>query len=283
MDEPHRTSARRTGHRGPPLWIPLVMALVLHSIVVGRFVAAFGTEGATAATTGTATEPSITAVATTASGAPTQAPSVAGLPACSVDDLPAPDAGYDGWARTLVDTAFRLPATYQPPDLDSVEEAGFENDALLVRSFVLPGLSALRDAAEDAGHPIGLIAAFRSFTVQKDLFDRRIQSLGPEGALDRTAQPGHSEHQLGTTIDVAALGAKDVTQGFGSTPTGRWLAENAYRFGFVQSYPRGRSGVTCYAYEPWHYRYVGRTEAERVHASGLTLREFLWREDHPAG
>ena len=46
------------------------------------------------------------------------------------------------------------------------------------------------------------------------------------------------------------------------------------------SYPKGKTSVTCYAYEPWHYRYVGRTRAAKIRASGLTLREYLWREQN---
>jgi D-alanyl-D-alanine carboxypeptidase len=60
----------------------------------------------------------------------------------------------------------------------------------------------------------------------------------------------------------------------------RWMADNAWRFGFVLSYPKGRSDQTCYAYEPWHYRYFGRDLAAKIHASGLTTREYLWRAEH---
>jgi D-alanyl-D-alanine carboxypeptidase len=198
-----------------------------------------------------------------------------------VSDRPAEDVDYDDWAGTLLDTSYRLPSSYQPPDLEPVEEAGFPEEDLMIRSFVVDDLRDLRDAAEDAGHPIDLVAAYRSYWEQKDLFDRRSENQG-DAAANKTARPGHSEHQLGTTIDVKRQGTEDVTQGFGSTPTGLWLLENAPRFGFVQSYPADRHDVTCYAYEPWHFRYLGRSEAAQEAASGLTLREFLWRKAHPA-
>lgn len=44
------------------------------------------------------------------------------------------------------------------------------------------------------------------------------------------------------------------------------------------SYPSGKEAQTCYVYEPWHYRYVGREVAAEVQASGLTLREWLWEK-----
>jgi D-alanyl-D-alanine carboxypeptidase len=64
---------------------------------------------------------------------------------------------------------------------------------------------------------------------------------------------------------------------WGATAAGAWMRDNAWRYGFVMSYPAGRQAVTCYAYEPWHFRYIGRELAAKVHASGLTLREWIWR------
>ena len=97
-----------------------------------------------------------------------------------------------------------------------------------------------------------------------------------------SARPGHSEHQPGTALDLRIVDGPAPWSGdFASTPAGRWLATNAWRYGFVISYPAGKSDVTCYAPEPWHVRYVGKTIAQEVEASGLTLREWLWREAHP--
>ena len=59
------------------------------------------------------------------------------------------------------------------------------------------------------------------------------------------------------------------------------MANNAWKYGWVLSYPKGQGGalfsnVTCFHYEPWQYRYLGRALAGKVHASGLTIREYLW-------
>ena len=97
------------------------------------------------------------------------------------------------------------------------------------------------------------------------------------------ARPGHSEHHLGTTFD---LGSKlDRTpawkfEDWAMTPTGEFLKNNAWRYGFVMSYPKDKQEITCYQYEPWHYRYLGRPMAADVMASGLTLREYLWQRFH---
>jgi D-alanyl-D-alanine carboxypeptidase len=177
-----------------------------------------------------------------------------------------------------VDIRFALPPDYVPPGLVPVGEAGFSGP-FLVRRVVVEDLSALRKAVEAAGYPVEVAAAYRSYDQQASLFDRRVDQLGREGALRRVARPGHSEHQLGTALDFKRAGAADVTQGFGRSGAGRWLAENAWRFGFVLSYPRGESAVTCYAYEPWHFRYLGRGLAARVQVSGKTVRELLWELD----
>ncbi len=202
------------------------------------------------------------------------------VPPCIYGDLPTDHAGYDQWRRTLLDTAFRLPAGYVPPDLVPVTEAGFATANLRVRHVVVPSLAVLRTAAASAGHPIDVVAAYRSFNDQADLFARRARQAGYSQTLDRTAKAGHSEHQLGTAVDFKTLGAADVTQSWGHEPTGSWMAANAYRFGFVLSYPEGQRDRTCYPYEPWHFRYVGKSLAAKIHRSGLTLREYLWRLNH---
>ena len=101
---------------------------------------------------------------------------------------------------------------------------------------------------------------------------------GPEAALKTSARPGHSEHQLGTALDFRSADGPPAWElpDWQKTSEGAWLAENGPRFGFVMSYPAGQEAVTCYSYEPWHYRYVGRDAAAELVESGLTLREWLW-------
>jgi D-alanyl-D-alanine carboxypeptidase len=221
------------------------------------------------------------------SGSPTptasQAPGVVEPPACTKGNQLTQDARPADWARTLLDTRLRLPNTYVPPNLVPVAEAGFASGGgRLIRSLVVEDLAALRQAAADAGHPIELVAAYRSYDAQASLFKRRKDDLGLAAAERKTARAGHSEHQLGTAVDFKTQGAADVNAGWDSTATGRWVLENAWRFGFIQSYQKGKTAVTCYAYEPWHYRYFGRDVAEAIHQSGLTPREYLWNASRGA-
>jgi len=200
-------------------------------------------------------------------------------PNCNFDANLALQADYSDWQSTLVDTTQRLPKSYAPPDLAPVTDAGFVSPGE-IRSLVIADLSALRQAAAAAGAPLGIVAAYRSYADQRALFHEREAQLGYTAALNHVALAGHSEHQLGTAIDFTSSGLADVDQSWAKSPAGRWMAANAWRFGFVLSYPRGRSDLTCYAFEPWHYRYFGRDVAARIHASGLTTREYLWRQEN---
>ena len=201
-------------------------------------------------------------------------------PACRDGDQPAERSRYADWQATVLDTQYRLEQTYIPPDLVPLTRAGFSESTLKIRSLAVGDLKALRNAAAAAGVPIDVVAAYRSYYQQLDLFDRRVRELGRDAALAKTARAGHSEHQLGTALDFRTYGQLDVDIHWDQTPTGKWVEENAWRYGFAQSYPEGSLDVTCYSAEPWHYRYLGRALAGQVHASGLTVREFLWNRDH---
>jgi D-alanyl-D-alanine carboxypeptidase len=195
-------------------------------------------------------------------------------PPCATAPEPVTSDPATDWATTLVDTGRHLPADFAPDDLVEVTEAGFDSHDR-VREFVLPDLAALREGAAANGTPIVVISAYRSFAYQHELFAERSTQVGEQSAVLETARPGHSEHQLGTAIDVLGEGGAELTSAFGSTPAGRWVADNAPRYGFVVSYPEDARDRTCYEYEPWHLRYVGRDVAAQIRGSGLTPREWM--------
>jgi zinc D-Ala-D-Ala carboxypeptidase len=122
------------------------------------------------------------------------------------------------------------------------------------------------------------VSAYRSYAQQAAVFQYWVDIGGYQQALLTSARAGHSEHQLGTTLDFTSQGGADPWNyaDWSSTPAGAWMAANAWRYGFVMSYPRDSLGVTCYSAETWHYRYVGRPIAAALHASGMTLRQAIW-------
>jgi zinc D-Ala-D-Ala carboxypeptidase len=199
-------------------------------------------------------------------------------PQCTVGETPVTTDPLDDFGRVVIDTGHSLPAAYTPDDLVSVARAGFPEDDQ-VREIVIPDLDAMRKAAAAAGSPFVLVSGYRSYSYQAGLFSQRVGEVGEAEAGLRTAKPGHSEHQLGTAIDVTDPSLTDLVPAFAATPAGRWVAAHAWQYGFVVSYPEGAKARTCYEYEPWHLRFVGRFIAGEIHSSGVTPRE--WMLSHP--
>jgi D-alanyl-D-alanine carboxypeptidase len=215
---------------------------------------------------------------------PTAPPPVAAvgpLPECRLDDIPTVPRDYDSWSTTLVDWLLTVGEDYVPPDLVPVSEAGIAGPGL-IRQVVIEDLRAMSQAAADAGTPIAVNSPYRSYDEQVASFNGWVAVDGYDDAITYSQRPGHSEHQLGLTIDFMTKGGGSALQGdWATTPAGGWMAENAWKFGWLMSYPKGEGGalfsdVTCFHYEPWHYRYLGRDIAAKVHEAGLTIREYLW-------
>ena len=136
-------------------------------------------------------------------------------------------------------------------------------------------------AARRSGAALTIRSSYRSYSTQVATFNYWVRIGGFKAALHTSARPGHSEHQLGTTIDFRSASSQQPPWNYPdwiTTPPGAWMNEHAWEYGFVMSYPRGKRLRTCMNYEPWHYRYIGRHIARQVHESGLTLRRYLW--DH---
>lgn len=203
------------------------------------------------------------------------------LPTCDYIDLPAARVGYGQWGTSVLDTVFRLPSGYAPGDLVDTSQAGL-NGSYFIRAIAVQDLSAMIDAAGAAGARLAVQSAYRSYAGQVLTFDGWVSQVGYAEALKTSARPGHSEHQLGTAIDFKTVGgiAPWRYADWATTTEGAWLAANAWKFGWVMSYPQGTSAVSCYRYEPWHYRYLGRATAKAVHDAGVTPREWLWSQGY---
>jgi D-alanyl-D-alanine carboxypeptidase len=215
---------------------------------------------------------------------PTSAPTVrptpvppTGPPACRYDDLLTFHTGLGSWRITLLDTIYMLPGRYAPADLVDSSAAGL-NRGYPIRAILLDDLAGLARDARAAGASLAVASGYRSHAQQAATFQYWVDVAGYDAALRTSARAGHSEHQLGTTLDFTTAGGPSPWEyaDWATTREGAWMAANAWRYGFVMSYPRGSFAQTCYDYEPWHYRYVGRDLAAQIHASGLTLRQVLW-------
>ncbi len=189
-------------------------------------------------------------------------------PACVVADrVVAADPDADA-AVVLLDLEWRLPEGYAPSDLVDVALAGFAGGHL-VRSSVVDDLRALREAAVADGVHLAVQSGYRSEAYQARVHEGWRAALGAERAALVSARPGHSEHQLGTAIDLRSADGPPAWDlgDWATSPEGAWVAEHALAFGFVVSYPRDALATACYDYEPWHLRWVGRDVAERYAAA----------------
>ncbi len=117
-----------------------------------------------------------------------------------------------------------------------------------------PHLKTLLDTAVSQGITLYVKSGYRSFEEQKSLKSSYSQLYGKGTANAFSADQGYSEHQLGTAVDFITTGLGGNLTGFDSTEGYKWLQNNAHRFGFVLSYPKGND---YYVYEPWHWRFVG--------------------------
>jgi D-alanyl-D-alanine carboxypeptidase len=181
-----------------------------------------------------------------------------------------------------VDWLLTVGKDYRPPDLVPTSEAGIKGGGY-IRAVAIDDLAALTKAAAKNGTPISVISPYRSYKEQVASFEGWVAKDSYEHAITYSQRPGHSEHQLGLAIDFKATGEASSLSypDWATTTTGRWMLDNAWKYGWVLSYPKGRGGAlwsdaACFHYEPWHYRYLGRELAAKVHASGLTIREYLW-------
>lgn len=129
---------------------------------------------------------------------------------------------------------------------------------------VEPFLEKMLSAAVDDGIDIKVISAYRSFGTQASLKSTYSIIYGAGTANQFSADQGYSEHQLGTTVDFTTSVLKENFDTFDKTEAYGWLVKNAYRFGFILSYPKNNS---YYVYEPWHWRFVGVDLANRLHRS----------------
>ncbi len=165
----------------------------------------------------------------------------------------------------LVDKSHSLDPDTLPPDLVPLTnyDLSLNRSDLSLRRSVMPDVLAMTEAARIDGVELVYSSTYRSYDYQKSVYERHVREYGREQADRVSARPGTSQHQLGTTIDFGS-----ITDAFRDTEAGRWLFDNAWRFGFSLSYPEGGEDLTGYRHEIWHYRYLSRT--------GTTMeREFF--------
>ena len=203
------------------------------------------------------------------------------MPAREPEIAPESDEAPDGRSGAELDEAFEINGivivnkqhwvsdNYRPlPDSENrwglIPEARAAFDAMQA------------DAAEE-GLTLVFASGYRNYELQDFLFNDYVANNpdGVEGANRSSARPGQSEHHTGLALDIRNE-TDGLTLEFGRSPEGRWLWENAWRYGWILRYPQGKEHITGYVFEPWHFRYVGKEVAADFGAfNTLTLEEYL--------
>jgi D-alanyl-D-alanine carboxypeptidase len=170
-----------------------------------------------------------------------------------------------------------LNENYVPARLSEIPNKYQYSDTkqLLIHTDILEHLTDMIDQASSTGVKLYVFSAYRSFAEQRALKGGYTVNYGAGTANSFSADQGYSEHQLGTTVDMITPGLGGVLDGFDNTVAYEWMKKNAYKFGFVLSYPEKNS---YYVYEPWHWRYVGVKLARQLNKDGKNFYDLEQRE-----
>lgn len=179
----------------------------------------------------------------------------------------------------LVNKKRRLPDGYKPNDLVIPEvryayEGAYEKKKM--RKEAAEALEKMFQQGDQERVFLFAVSGFRSFDRQKALNTMyKIQDGAAKTAMS-SAVPGTSEHQTGLAMDITSQSAAfQLEPVFGNTKEGKWLSQNAHKFGFIIRYTKEKESITGYMYEPWHIRYVGNPQATYLYENQLTLEEVM--------
>lgn len=171
----------------------------------------------------------------------------------------------------LVNKYNYLNQDYSPDNLEEIDHKYSIPSRQLVKVAKIAFENLAKNATED-GFTIRAMSTYRTYSYQKGLYDNYVKNYSKEEADTYSARPGFSEHQTGLAIDVD--NGKDYFENFEKTQEFTWMQDNAYKYGFILRYPKGKENITGYTYESWHYRYVGIDIATYIKKNDLTLEEY---------
>lgn len=166
----------------------------------------------------------------------------------------------------------------------AVQKMRYTAEKALEALYLEAQAEGMMSAQTPSGYVLSVTSAYRDYATQAYLFSSYTeQELAANPSLSReqaeakvetySCRPGTSEHQTGLCCDMHTLSGADIS--FAKEEQAAWLADNAWKFGFILRFPKDKTEVTGISYEPWHFRYVGRLHAYRIHELGLCLEEYV--------
>ncbi len=162
----------------------------------------------------------------------------------------------------VISKKHRITAAYGPRN---------PSGAYHLESTTAAALTKMTAAAKADGVRIRVHSGYRNWAAQNASYQRARRNY-PQN-LSFYAPASASEHQTGLAVDL--WDGVTWSLPMARTATGKWLFKHAHEYGFVLRYPNGKTKITGYHYEPWHYRYIGKADAMKFKGNSMTLEEYL--------
>lgn len=276
---------RRTNHRKkkPNTFLIAGYAAVLVLCVVVMFaLGAFGKSDKDAASSNIASEESNVSsskpttsskVSTTSSKAP-----ISSATSSAVTSAYVPNGD---WKLIIANKQHPMPESYKI-------NLSYVSGNYRLDSRIADAYKSMISAAKQDGISLKIISGFRTFSGQETLFRNKVnyylnrgysKQRATELAAEYVAPPGTSDHLTGLAVDLISPDwysyNSNLNSDFENTKQFEWLYNNCAEYGFILRYPKGKTSITGYAYEPWHYRYVGVDAAKEIMSRKICLEEYV--------
>ena len=175
----------------------------------------------------------------------------------------------------MVNKFYTLDETYTPENLVTIPLTyayGNEGDNQIL-DYAYEKFLDMWQAANDEGYYLMVNSSYRNYEEQQQTYDNLKNTVGERKADEIAARPGHSEHQTGLVVDMTSKNSPYSNE-FADSEEYKWLKEHAHEFGFIERYPEGKTYLTGYNPESWHWRYVGVEAATTMYEENITYDEY---------
>ena len=182
----------------------------------------------------------------------------------------------DGSKLILVNKQYAVTSDFYPSDMVAVDGSLSTNQGLYFKREAYDAYLKMLADANNQGINFLICSTYRSYWTQESIYFSHIYSYGTEYTNTVSAYPGRSEHHTGWAVDVTSKNmGYDLLESFINYPEGQWINSHCHEYGFIIRYPKDKTHITGYSYEPWHLRYVGVDVATEIMSRGITLEEYL--------
>lgn len=180
--------------------------------------------------------------------------------------------------KVLVNKENKIPDNWYN-SIKLVKVKDIDGDTIFSEKETLKAYNKLKKSLKKKNINIDIVSIFRSIESQQKLWDDWTTQKGIEYVKKYVARPGYSEHHTGLAIDICILKdgkpMSDESMLEDRKKTFNDIHKELYKYGFILRYPREKEEITGYSYEPWHFRYIGITEAKEIYEKGITLEEYV--------